>query len=306
MTYTRGQKGLFMAYYFNYYYINNLDLAFDELHTQQPVLLSVSKVQNGPKGETKTHMHAHLEIFYFAENSGYFEFNDKTFPIKANDLLIINARQMHRQYSENEKPLVYYCFAVDNIQLKNKKRNCITDSNFFLYSFPDSDNVVFHSISRLLKELKEKNYGYAVKVEAIFMELLIEMIRLFTTKNNFSDTTDPHILNKKVLNETKKYIDDHFQENLTLEDLAAVSFMNKSYFSHQFKKLFGISPFQYLSIVRLEQAKLLLTSTDNSITQISSDVGYDNPAYFAEQFKKFIKISPSGYRKQIYERSKKK
>ena len=69
-----------------------------------------------------------------------------------------------------------------------------------------------------------------------------------------------------------------------LDDLAKISYMNKSYFLHQFKKLFNISPMRYLTLVRIEQSKLLLSSTDHSITQISSMVGINNPVYFTEIF----------------------
>ena len=66
-----------------------------------------------------------------------------------------------------------------------------------------------------------------------------------------------------------------------IDDLLKQSFMTKSYFITQFKKLFNISPMQYLTLVRLEQAKLLLSKTTDTITDIALKVGFNNPVYFA-------------------------
>ena len=73
----------FMAHFYNYYYVGDLNLTEDELHRSPPLLLTFSKVQNGPKGEVPPHMHAHLEIFYFESGTGFFDLNGQTHSIKA-------------------------------------------------------------------------------------------------------------------------------------------------------------------------------------------------------------------------------
>ena len=84
---------------------------------------------------------------------------------------------------------------------------------------------------------------------------------------------------------------------INIDDLLKQSFMTKSYFITQFKKLFNISPMQYLTLVRLEQAKLLLSKTTETITDIALKVGFNNPVYFAEVFSKTVGVAPTVYRK---------
>lgn len=75
--------------------------------------------------------------------------------------------------------------------------------------------------------------------------------------------------------------------------------MTKSYFITQFKKLFSVSPMQYLTLVRIEQAKLLLHNTTDSVTQIAAKIGFNSPVYFTEVFSKTVGTSPTLYRKMV-------
>lgn len=73
--------------------------------------------------------------------------------------------------------------------------------------------------------------------------------------------------------------------------------MSISGFAHQFKKIFGFPPIQYIIRRRIGEAQRLLFTTDLSITEVSVRVGYDNISYFNNQFKRFAGMSPQNYRK---------
>lgn len=95
----------------------------------------------------------------------------------------------------------------------------------------------------------------------------------------------------------KQYIDEHYMENLKLEDLASVFYLSSNYFGTLFKKLFGESFSTYLINVRLEKAKILLQDPQYSITQIAYAVGYHDKRYFTGLFKSTVGITPKEYRK---------
>ena len=95
----------------------------------------------------------------------------------------------------------------------------------------------------------------------------------------------------------KDYIDRHFMEELSVDDLSARVHMSTSGLAHQFKKRFGFAPIQYIIRRRIGEAQALLVSTDLSITEVSARIGYDNISYFNNQFKKFTGLSPQSYRK---------
>lgn len=93
------------------------------------------------------------------------------------------------------------------------------------------------------------------------------------------------------------YLDHHFTENVSVDDIAAALFMNKNYIAHVFKDETGYSLMSYVISLRINRAKILLSSTDKSITDVAFECGYSDFNYFSKQFKKLIGITPSQFRK---------
>lgn len=98
------------------------------------------------------------------------------------------------------------------------------------------------------------------------------------------------------INKTKKYIENHFQEQLAIEDIADFIGFNKNYLCTKFKNEMGISIHQYLVSYRIEHAKHLLINTDYSIEYIAFCSGFYNVIYFRTIFKKNTGLTPSIFR----------
>ncbi|MCL6460118.1 MAG: AraC family transcriptional regulator, partial [Gorillibacterium sp.] len=91
---------------------------------------------------------------------------------------------------------------------------------------------------------------------------------------------------KMLLAKIKQYMDDHYAEDITLESVAAIAFMNPYYFSSFFKKHMKQNFKQVVTEARMEQAMRLLTQTDMMIYEIAEKVGYNNARHFSDMFKK--------------------
>ncbi|MEG0564536.1 helix-turn-helix domain-containing protein, partial [Anaerorhabdus sp.] len=83
-----------------------------------------------------------------------------------------------------------------------------------------------------------------------------------------------------------------------LDELAKISYINKYYLVHSFKKYAGMTPINYLNYKRLKEACMLLRTTNHSIAQIASIIGMSSQSYFCQSFKKQYQMSPNEYRKQ--------
>ncbi|GHI01087.1 response regulator transcription factor [Neobacillus kokaensis] len=103
---------------------------------------------------------------------------------------------------------------------------------------------------------------------------------------------------KGVLVAAKEYIDAHYQDALSLEEVAEYSGLSPYYFSKIFKERLGISFIDYLTEVRLGHAKKALLNPKKSLKEICYLVGYKDPNYFSRVFKKHAGLSPSEYRKR--------
>ena len=99
-----------------------------------------------------------------------------------------------------------------------------------------------------------------------------------------------------IAEQVKAYINAHYSEDLTLQDISDALHISIYYLAHVFKQQTGYSPKQYMLRRRLGEAQTLLISTDLSITDISLAVGYGNPNHFDRMFSKYIGMSPSSYR----------
>ncbi|WP_438351522.1 response regulator [Paenibacillus sp. FA6] len=100
------------------------------------------------------------------------------------------------------------------------------------------------------------------------------------------------------ITQVKSYIDEHYQEEISLETMAVRFYMNPYYFSVFFKKHTGQNFKAYVTEIRMKHAMQMLIETDDMLYRIAENVGYHNARQFSELFKKYYGILPNEYRKQ--------
>lgn len=98
------------------------------------------------------------------------------------------------------------------------------------------------------------------------------------------------------INPAIKYIEQHYDQQLNLEEIAKAAHLSVSRLAHVFKEQMGITMIDYLTKVRIEKAKQLLISTDKSCTEICFQVGYNNQSYFTRTFRKLVKMTPRKFK----------
>lgn len=94
------------------------------------------------------------------------------------------------------------------------------------------------------------------------------------------------------------YIEHNLSDRITLDSLAARVHFDKSYLTARFRDSLGASPMRYVNHLRMERAKSLLATTDDSITQIAKAVGFSSIHYFSRYFKEKEGVTPIEYREQ--------
>ena len=100
----------------------------------------------------------------------------------------------------------------------------------------------------------------------------------------------------------REYFETHYNEEISTEKYAASRNMSISWFNKSFKAATGTSPMKYIQTIRIRNAQTLLETTDYSISDVASFVGYENPLYFSRLFRKTKGMSPSAYRKLCRDR----
>lgn len=129
--------------------------------------------------------------------------------------------------------------------------------------------------------MEQKQTGFEDVCQAC-MEMLV--IRLMRKISLSVSAASPLATGNRQCALVKHYIDQHFKEALSLEQLAEKAHMNKYYLVHTFKDEYGISPINYMISRRIVESKYLLAETDLSLAQIAHLLGFSSPSYFSQAF----------------------
>lgn len=102
---------------------------------------------------------------------------------------------------------------------------------------------------------------------------------------------------KMEISRVKSFLDEHYEEKLSLESVASHFFIDKHYLARLFKEQYGVTLVTYLQQVRITHAKRMLRFTDKSIEEIGLECGIGELNYFSRVFKKPEGVSPSEFRR---------
>lgn len=126
---------------------------------------------------------------------------------------------------------------------------------------------------------------------------LFDQLRKMQTEQLLRMRAERETEASRPIRAAKKYVQEHFQESITLEDVSAKVGFSPSYFSVLFKKETGEGFSKYLTNVRMERAKELLQETDYPVAEVCREVGYSDAKHFVQTFRKATGLNPAQYRK---------
>ena len=255
-------------------------------------LLNVASARYGGDWHSVPHTHNHMELFFIIGGKGQFLIEDQLHPVDVNNLVIINPNVVHTEVSLNAQPLEYIVLGIDGIQLATSNTS---DGQFSILDHYESAEIS-GCLRNILREMEQKNTGYEDVCQA-YMEILI--IRLMRSTALSVSAESQAISANRQCSAVRRYIDLHFKEALTLEQLAEEGHMNKYYLSHAFKREYGISPINYMISKRIEESKYLLAETDLSMSQIAQLLGFSSLSYFSQVFHRTQAVSPKEYRQSL-------
>ncbi|MGI6546351.1 MAG: AraC family transcriptional regulator [Fastidiosipilaceae bacterium] len=238
-----------------------------------------------------------MELTLVLEGEGYYSINDRIYPIKSCDLIICNVNTNHSDVIVENSNLTAICLGIANVKISTLPENTLIEENVNpILSLSESEYIrVNHFFVTCFNQLSNRNIYAEELCNSLISGLLITVLQIM-------NDVSPELSYRKenpLLTKTLAYINHNLYENLSLEKIADELFVSKYYMSHFFKAQTGYTPLQYIMRRRIGEAQSLLLSTDLSVTEIATRVGFNNSNQFYVQFKKYIGISPSLY-KQHY------
>ncbi len=144
----------------------------------------------------------------------------------------------------------------------------------------------------LLKPIKPADF------KQLFKRMLAAAVE--HPRSSESKSEEPKEYRQNFIEESIKFIKDHFKERLTLEMVAGKVFVNPKYFSHAFKKEVGVAFTEYVINLKIQYACRLLETTNYPAYRISLECGFSDPSYFNRVFCTQMNMTPQAYRKHIH------
>jgi len=253
-------------------------------------LLDASSAKYADDWNSMPHSHSHMELFYIVGGKGQFLIQDQLYPVNANNLVIINPSVVHTEVSLDAHPLEYIVLGIDGLELMASRG---FNGQFAILDHFESVEVA-GCLRNILREKREKKSGYEDICQAYLEILIIRLMR----NTPLAVPAEPQTgAGNRQCAAVRRYIDLHYKEPLTLEQLAEEAHMNKYYLSHAFKREFGVSPINYMISRRIEESKYLLAETDLSTSQIAQLLGFSSLSYFSQVFRRSQDVSPMEYRR---------
>lgn len=142
---------------------------------------------------------------------------------------------------------------------------------------------------------REESTASEILARSLFFRLLVQLARLWSAE---TERSTPPSYRSVELAEVLRFCESHFQEPLSVPQLAAKMFLSPSRFAEIFKHETGVPPGEYLRKLRLNHAQTLLKSSPRSATDIAQECGFRDAAQFSRAFRGAFKMSPSEYRKR--------
>ncbi|WP_028974215.1 response regulator [Spirochaeta cellobiosiphila] len=172
-----------------------------------------------------------------------------------------------------------------------------------LLALHDWIQCIVMDVTRIILELDGSVDGFMAHFrDPSYIEDLCYRKNVFDYMEQYSQEASQVIQELKRLNKAgvimsvAKYVQEHYQESLSLKELGQIYSINPVYLGQLFKKTYSVSYKKYLCQIRMEEAQKLLASSDLKVYEVAHAVGYSDSDYFSEQFVKHTGVSPAKFR----------
>lgn len=250
-------------------------------------------IEPDPVWHSKNHKHdGFFEFIGVISGKGHVKYNDQVYDATGPALFVFEPGRFHQEWSDPENPwrIVFLGGAVTA-----KRKLLLTVS-----SAKDVKSVVDIMMNIYVENVKRR-LGWKHVVNGLFYGLIRRLVESEADTGGESTGVGPE-RKKEIAEKVKRYVEEHYNEKLSLKDLTEVVYLSPYYLSHTFKEETGYSPIQYVINRKMEIARKILADPGISISQTAKRVGYESIHYFSRLFTAIEGVSPTAYRKRFFKR----
>ena len=232
------------------------------------------------------HFHEYYVIGFIEGGKRHLWCKGKEYDTSAGDLILFNPRDNHYCAPVNGELLDYRAVNIKP-EVMSRAVKEITGEAYMPYF---TENVVYKSdIAQSVQDLYRAvlNDAPLLEKEENLFFLLDQILREYASDFESADVLRPN----RQIQSLCQYMEEHFAENVTLDELLSMTDFGKSYLLRSFTRQTGVSPYRYLQTIRLDKAKRFL---EEGIAPIDAAgmAGFSDQSHFTHFFKEFIGLTP--------------
>lgn len=231
---------------------------------------------------------AYNKLYFILDGEGWIKIEDLELYPEPGQLVLMPAHKLQSFSAISDRPFrKYWChFTAVTGQ---------TDVFHWLDLPCCFDGIDRHLMEELFRELvaahDDPSIAARLKEKAMLLQILSLLVEAQPLRIRQGQSQE-----MERLTLIQRYVDEHLDREMTVEELAEVLHLHPNYFSKYFKRHFGVPPLKYVSRKRMDHAKLLLKTTSRSIKEVAAATGFDDANYFSKTFRREVGFSPSEYR----------
>lgn len=271
-----------------------------------PVNISIERIESYENGTFLWHWHPEIELTLILSGQIEYQIEDHTFILSAGDGVFCNGNALHSGHMYKGQKCTYlsitfhprFLYGYENSILNTKFVKFITLNE--LWNSLHLEKIVTWQQSVLeymnkIYELSQSMPGdFEMQVHMMLLQIWHLLYQHFSAQPNNLQKPKQHL---QRLRDILLFIENHYTQDIALEDVAKTANICKSECCRFFKKHMGITIFDYILYLRIQNSLPLLKKGD-SITSVAAMVGFSSPSYYSQIFKRYMKCTPLEYIKE--------
>lgn len=228
--------------------------------------------------------HINTEILYCINGCGEVICDEKHLKFQKGGIVVINSELLHKVIADSF--LDYYCLIIGNDFCRE---NGILSENT-LFDEIIEDQATADEFRKVINAFRTDENPPIPETRHAVLGLLINLYRNHARCMDYSKNSSD--INAQHVKAAVLYIKQHYPEKLTLEEISNHTNVSRSYLAHEFKRYTGQTIFEYINIIRCNEAKRMIKS-GMIVSKAALSAGFENMSYFSRTYKKYMYRLPS-------------
>lgn len=246
------------------------------------------------------HHHIEYELFYLDTGKCIFCIDNTEHHISAGTVIFIEPGLSHLAKTEADGSSFHYHALVFDPSVFGANQDICRRifEKMKIRRFLSLPEAILSSIRKMTDLQADKSFGRQIQMKSVLFNVLSHILE----SGQYMEMISESVLEKKsssisAIDTAIRYIQEHYRENLCLDDLLKTTNYCKSHFIRLFKATTGMKFTDYVNMYRIEKSCLDLIYSDKNITEIARDNGFNNIQYFSKTFKGYMNCTPMQYKK---------